>query len=127
MPDRFTSQGRARLSAVLQASEDLVTIDAVMKTLAVDRQAAAKVLSRWQEQGWLKRVRRGLYAPIPLDASSTEQVLKDLWVLVPALFAPGYIGDGRRRSTGISLSSSSEASSCSPRAPSAPRNTRRRA
>jgi predicted transcriptional regulator of viral defense system len=92
LPDRFTSQGRARLSAVLQASKDLVTIDAVMTTLSVDRQAAAKVLSRWQEQGWLKRVRRGLYAPIPLDASGTEQVLKDPWVLVPALFAPGYIG-----------------------------------
>jgi predicted transcriptional regulator of viral defense system len=92
LPERFTSQGRARLSAVLQASKDLVTIDAVMKTLSVDRQAAAKVLSRWQEQGWLKRVSRGLYAPIPLDASSTEQVLKDPWVLVPALFAPGYIG-----------------------------------
>lgn len=92
MPDRFTSRARARLSAVLQASKDLVTVDHVMKTLSMDRQAAAKVLSRWQEQGWLKRVRRGLYAPIPLDAAGTEQVLKDPWVLVPALFAPGYIG-----------------------------------
>ncbi len=90
--NRFTSHGRARLSAVLRASKVLITIDDVMKTLSVDRQSAAKVLSRWQEQGWLKRVRRGLYAPIPLDAASTEQVLKDPWVLVPALFAPGYIG-----------------------------------
>ena len=63
-----------------------------MKTLAVDRPAAAKVLSRWQEQGWFKRVGRGIYAPIPIDASTTEQVLKDPWVLVPALFSPGYIG-----------------------------------
>ncbi len=90
--NRFTSQGRARLSAVLRASKDLVTMDDVMKTLSVDRQAAAKVLSRWREQGWLKRVRRGIYAAIPLDVSATEQVLKDPWVLVPALFAPGYIG-----------------------------------
>jgi predicted transcriptional regulator of viral defense system len=90
--ERFTSRSRARLSAVLQTATDLVTIEHAMKALKVDRQAAAKVLSRWQEQGWLKRVGRGIYAPIPLDASTTGQVLKDPWVLVPALFAPGYIG-----------------------------------
>lgn len=90
--ERFSSRARARLSAVLQTAKDLVTIDDVMKVLSLDRQAAAKILSRWQEQGWLKRVGRGIYAPIPLDASTTEQVLKDPWVLVPALFSPGYIG-----------------------------------
>ncbi len=90
--DRFTSQARARLSAVLQTAKDLVTIEDAVKALGVDRHAAAKVLSRWQEQGWLKRVGSGVYAPIPLDVSTTEQVLKDPWVLVPALFAPGYIG-----------------------------------
>jgi hypothetical protein len=57
-----------------------------------ERHAATKVLARWQQQGWLKRVGPGIYAPIPLDASTTEQVLKDPWVLVPALFAPGYVG-----------------------------------
>jgi predicted transcriptional regulator of viral defense system len=90
--ERFSSLARARLSAVLQTARDLVTIDDAIKALAVDRQAAAKLLSRWQQQGWLKRVGSGIYAPIPLDASTTEQVLKDPWVLVPALFAPGYIG-----------------------------------
>jgi predicted transcriptional regulator of viral defense system len=89
---RFTSQARARLSAVLQTAKDLVTIEDAMKALATDRSASAKLLSRWQRQGWLKRVGRGIYAPIPLDALTTEQVLKDPWVLVPALFAPGYIG-----------------------------------
>jgi predicted transcriptional regulator of viral defense system len=90
--NRFTSRARSRLSAVLQNAKDLVTIENVAKSLEVDRRAAAKILSRWQEQGWLKRVGRGLYAPIPLDASATEQVLKDPWVLVPALFSPGYVG-----------------------------------
>ena len=90
--DRFSSHAHARLSAVLQKARDLVTIEDAMGTLALDRQAAAKVLARWQHQGWLKRVGRGIYAPVPLDALTTEQVLKDPWVLVPALFAPGYIG-----------------------------------
>jgi predicted transcriptional regulator of viral defense system len=90
--ERFTSQARARLSAVLQTAKDLVTIEDAQKVLAVDRRAATKVLSRWQRQGWLRRVGRGMYAPVPLDALTTEQVLKDPWVLVPALFSPGYVG-----------------------------------
>src|ERR1017187_325476 len=90
--ERFSSHARARLSAVLQTAKDLVTIEDAVKALGVERHAATKVLARWQQQGWLKRVGPGIYAPIPLDASTTEQVLKDPWVLVPALFAPGYVG-----------------------------------
>src|SRR5437870_6348240 len=89
---RFSSRARARLSAVLQTAKDLVTIEDTIKALAVDRHGAAKILARWQQQGWLKRVGPGIYAPVPLDALTTEQVLKDPWVLVPVLFAPGYIG-----------------------------------
>ncbi len=63
-----------------------------MEALETDRVVASKLLSRWQQQGWLKRVGRGVYAPIPLDALATEQVLKDPWVLIPALYAPAYIG-----------------------------------
>jgi predicted transcriptional regulator of viral defense system len=58
----------------------------------MDRPQAAKTLARWQQQGWLTRVGRGLYAPIPLDAITMEQVLTDPWILVPARFAPSYIG-----------------------------------
>lgn len=89
---RFTSRSRARLSKVLQAAKDLVRIEDAVKALTVDRQIAAKTLARWAQQGWLRRVGPGLYAPVPVDALTSEQVLKDPWVLVPALYAPGYIG-----------------------------------
>lgn len=88
----ISSRARARLAAVLQTAGDLVTIDDAVDALGVDRVAAAKTLARWQSQGWLKRVGRGTYAPVPLDALSTHQVLADPWILVPALFSPGYIG-----------------------------------
>lgn len=90
--ERFSSQGRARLSAVLQTAMDLVTIEDAVKALGVNRPAATKLLARWKQQGWLKRVGPGIYAPIPLDASTTAQVLKDPWVLIPALFTPCYVG-----------------------------------
>jgi predicted transcriptional regulator of viral defense system len=63
-----------------------------VSALGVNRTQAAKLLARWQQQGWLKRVGRGLYAPIPLDAMGSEQVLTDPWILVPARFDPSYIG-----------------------------------
>ena len=88
----ISSRARARLAAVLQTAKDLVTIDDAVDALGVDRISAAKTLARWQSQGWLKRVGRGLYAPVPLDALTTQQVLKDPWVLVPALYSPGYVG-----------------------------------
>jgi predicted transcriptional regulator of viral defense system len=83
---------RARLAAVLRATKDVVSIDTTAKVLDLDRTAAAKVLSRWRAQGWLRRIGRGLYIPVPLDLAASEQVLEDPWVLVPSLFDPCYIG-----------------------------------
>ena len=83
---------RARLSAVLRASKDVVSIDTTAKTLDLDRTAAAKLLSRWREQGWLRRVGQGLYVPVPIDLAASTQVVEDPWVLVPPLFGACYIG-----------------------------------
>jgi predicted transcriptional regulator of viral defense system len=83
---------RARLAAVLRATKEVLSLDTAATTLALDRPAAAKVLSRWAKQGWLRRVGRGLYVPVPLDLSASEQVVADPWVLVPPLFGECYIG-----------------------------------
>lgn len=83
---------RARLAAVLRATKEVVSIDAAAKTLNLDRTAAAKLLSRWRKQGWLRRVGQGLYVPVPLDLAGSEQVVEDPWVLVPTLFGPCYVG-----------------------------------
>jgi len=83
---------RARLSAIFRASKDVISVDTVATVLAVDRRRAAEMLSRWLRQGWLRRVKRGLYAPVPLDLAESEQVLSDPWVLVPPLFGRSYVG-----------------------------------
>ena len=82
------SISRTRLSAVLRASKEVVSIDTTAKTLELDRHHAAKLLSGWSSQGWLRRVGPGLYIPVPIDLAGSEQVLEDPWVMVPALFAP---------------------------------------
>jgi len=86
------SAGRDKLARVLRRAGDLVTIEDAAGALGVSRQEAAKTLWRWSRQGWLKHLRRGLYAPVPLDAVSHEQVLPEPWILAPKLFDPAYIG-----------------------------------
>jgi len=83
---------RARLASVLRAAKEVVSVDVASRTLGIDRRAAAKLLSRWKEQGWIRRIGRGLYVPVPLDLAGTEQVIADPWVLVPTLFGQCYIG-----------------------------------
>ena len=85
-------QGRIQLIRVLSAAGDVIHIDDVVSTLELDRTAAAQRLSRWTEQGWLRRVGRGAYVAASIDTLGSERVLDDAWILVPALFEPAYIG-----------------------------------
>lgn len=85
-------QGRLKLSAVVRASGDTIDIDTAASVLGGGRDDATKTLSRWVKQGWLRRVAQGVYVPVPLDALDSERVLEDPWVLVPALYAPAYVG-----------------------------------
>lgn len=85
-------QGRAQLVRVLSAAGDVIHIDDVTGTLQLGRTAAAQRLSRWTEQGWLRRVGRGAYVAASIDTMGSDRVLDDPWILVPALFAPAYIG-----------------------------------
>jgi predicted transcriptional regulator of viral defense system len=85
-------KGRAQLAAVLSAAGDIVYVSDVERTLQLPRAEAAKRLSRWMAQGWLHRVGPGAYAPVAIDTLGADQVLSDPWVLVPALFSPGYVG-----------------------------------
>jgi predicted transcriptional regulator of viral defense system len=85
-------QGRAQLVRVISTAGDVIHVDDVARALQLGRTAAAQRLSRWTEQGWLRRVGRGAYVAASIDTMGSDRVLDDPWVLVPALFAPAYIG-----------------------------------
>jgi len=84
--------GKARIAAVINAAGDVVRIDDAVRELDLSRPQAAKLLARWAEQGWLRRVGRGAYVPVSLELLDAAQVVQDPWILVPALFGPAYIG-----------------------------------
>ena len=67
-------------------------MDTAANALREDRVRAAKALARWADQGWLKRVRRGLYTVVPLAVSPDAHVIEDAWQLVPKLFNGSYVG-----------------------------------
>jgi predicted transcriptional regulator of viral defense system len=85
-------KGRAQLSQVLQKAGELISVEVVTDALQVDRRQATRLLARWAAQGWVKRLRRGLYTPVPLASLGQTQVLDDPWVIVPSLFGPAYVG-----------------------------------
>jgi predicted transcriptional regulator of viral defense system len=92
MDESFHQSGKSRLAAVLSAAGDVVHIKDVEAALTVPRTRAAKLLSNWAAQGWLRRVGPGAYVPVELALRGAKQVVQDPWVLVPALFDPAYVG-----------------------------------
>ncbi|MEQ8246665.1 MAG: hypothetical protein RID42_03205 [Alphaproteobacteria bacterium] len=76
---------------MIKAAGDVVRIADAAQVLDISRKQAAKLLSRWTEQGWLRRVGTGAYVPVQLEMLDAAQVVEDPWILVPTLFAPAYI------------------------------------
>lgn len=91
-PPATVPKGRRRLAAVIRRAGDIVRIADAERALGVSRSDAAKLLSRWAGQGWLRRVGPGAYAPVGLDSLTSELVLDDPWVMVPVLYGPAYVG-----------------------------------
>lgn len=90
--ERCSPRQQGTLAAVLRATKDVVSIETAARALALDRNTAAKLLSRWASQGWMRRIGLGLYVPVPIDLAESDQVVGDPWVLVPSLFGESYIG-----------------------------------
>jgi predicted transcriptional regulator of viral defense system len=65
-------------------AEDLSTVIPV-------RTAANLMLSRLARKGWLRRLRRGVYALIPLSSESFQPAIDNPFALATDLFSPCYI------------------------------------
>lgn len=87
-----SSKSRERLSKLLREGGEVLTIDETARILGLDNDEAAKALARWRNQGWIARIKRGVYVFVPLEARSATQALEDAWILVPELFGPAYVG-----------------------------------
>ncbi|WP_457553243.1 type IV toxin-antitoxin system AbiEi family antitoxin domain-containing protein [Desulfobacula sp.] len=83
---------RERIAAILRGTKGTISVGEAAGILNVASTEAAKMLSRWAKKGWMSRVSRGLYVPVPLESRSTEIGLDDPWLVADRLFSPCYIG-----------------------------------
>lgn len=84
-------EAERRIVAALAATErPVVTADEVVR-LGIQRRAANLLLSRLARKGWLRRLRRGAYALVPLSAHSAQSAVEDPLAVAMQLFSPCYI------------------------------------
>lgn len=85
-------KGRERLISLLRKTGPTITVKEASAVLGLPLLQTAKFMARWANRGWLVRVRRGLYTPVPLQARRPEDVITDPWIVAARVFAPCYIG-----------------------------------
>ena len=83
---------KKQLGELIRQVGEVFTVSEASQALNLTTTEAAKKMARWKNQGWLTRIKRGLYAVVPIDAITSDRVLADTWVLVPILFGKAYIG-----------------------------------
>lgn len=91
-PKGIGTEGRRRLAKVFRAAKGVITPAVAAKALDVSRQEAGRLLSRWQNNGWLKRVKRGVYVPVSLEDTEAERAIEEPWLVVSKIYGPGYVG-----------------------------------
>ena len=83
---------RERLATLMRGTKGTISVGEASTILRVSPSDSAKMLARWTKKGWLSRVRRGLYVPVPLESRTPDVPLEDPWVIAVRLFSPCYIG-----------------------------------
>src|SRR5216683_623653 len=88
---------RIQIAKLARASKSgVITSANASKALALDAKRAAAKLSSLAERGWLRRVRRGVYLIVPLEAEPGKAATAaDPWILAQEVFSPCYIGGWR--------------------------------
>lgn len=86
----ISSAGRNELALVTGRGRRFVRVSDVANALGVGAHTAAKKLARWTEEGWLRRVQRGLYIPVPVDADDPKSWSEDALIIASEVWAPCY-------------------------------------
>ncbi|MHB8512654.1 MAG: type IV toxin-antitoxin system AbiEi family antitoxin domain-containing protein [Actinomycetota bacterium] len=86
----ISGTGRGEITALTARGRRLLTVQDVSRALKIDSPHAAKRLARWERAGWLRRARRNLYIPVPIDAENPATWSEDALYLADAVWAPCY-------------------------------------
>jgi len=87
----ISESGRARLGRLVRQVPGPMRVAEAGTVLGLDRQRTSWLLAAWVRRGWLQRLARGVYAPVPLEAQAGSQPAVDPWVVATTVLEPCYI------------------------------------
>ena len=86
----ISQSGRTQLAHLFAQGRRSVTPGEAATIWGSDTETAAKTLSRWARLGWVRRVRRGLYIPVPVDVQDPAKWTEDALFVANVLWSPCY-------------------------------------
>jgi len=91
---QVSSRTRDTLTRLSRASKTgLLKVPQAAAALGISQHLAAARLAALERQGWVKRLRRGMYLILPLEAEAKQPIaVEDPWLLARELYQPCYIG-----------------------------------
>jgi len=96
IPSTATSDDRNRRNLRIlarSARAGVISLPTAARELGVSGRKSSATIAGLVRRGWLKRLRRGLFLVLPLEAEAqVSGVVEDPWLLATELFAPCYIG-----------------------------------
>jgi predicted transcriptional regulator of viral defense system len=88
----LTAANRETLALLRRAFPGPFTAADAAEIAGLEPQRASRLMRHLVAQGWLTRVRRGLYAAVPLEADDPQTWRVDPWTVAATALAPAYIG-----------------------------------
>lgn len=91
-PRGISEKNRRLLTALHRGSTGPFTPREAVEILKLDVGRTRRFLAYLADAGWLVRIRRGLYATVPLDLAEPGAWQEDPWIVAAKVFSPFYIG-----------------------------------
>ena len=86
----ISERNRRVLTSLYRSVTGPFSVQEAADALSISIPRTHRFLAYLAGRGWLVRVCRGLYAPIPLDAINPSEWREDPWVVASKLFGPDY-------------------------------------
>lgn len=87
----ISETGRSRLGRLLRSTQGPIRVREAARVLGLDPQRTSWLLSAWVRRGWLQRLARGVYMPVPIEAQAGSRPAADPWVIATTVFGPCYV------------------------------------
>ena len=90
IPRGITEKNRKHLTSLYRSVTGPFSVEEAATALSFTTVRTQRFLAYLADRGWLVRVCRGIYAPIPLDAINPSDWREDPWIIAAKLFGPDY-------------------------------------